>query len=37
MKKKLENLIYSGDYTPYETVHEDNVGFQFEILVKEVL
>ena len=30
-EKEARELIYSGDYSPYETVHEDNVGFQFEI------
>ena len=35
-EKEARELIYSGDYTPYETVHEDNVGFEFEIQ-KEVL
>jgi hypothetical protein len=33
---EAKELIYSGDYSPYESKHEDNVGFQFEIQ-KEVL
>jgi len=35
-EKEARELIYSGDYTPYETVHEDNISFKFEIQ-KEVL
>ena len=35
-KKEAKELIYSGDYTPHETKHEDNISFEFEIQ-KEVL
>ena len=30
-EKEARELIYSGDYTPYETKHEGNVSFEFEI------